>query len=214
MATLCNDMTIGKLNSMINSTVVKLITDFISNGFGVKHPGSNELAVDLRGFHLGNTTQPFRTELLMPNKEPVAFIDERRAYSADGYSVNLSALVDDQANAIIEIFDTLHALKSQERYHRVTLRAIVTSEDPDFINGAFDFPQNWNVYDSETENGQLCIRLDTTFTVSALSVDDAIETAIAHPPTLNLDGLSDDKVQVEFWVDSDQPDVMLVGTAI
>lgn len=208
-----NSETPNITQTLLLTAFKKTIRHLIEDGFGVYHSGANTRALDLRGFALSSIPSEFNHELLMPNSERIAFLDEDHAYSEDGLIANTNWVIGSQLEQLEYIFDTLHALKEKPCCYQVILRAVITSEDEEFIHSSRLYPQPWVEYDRKTTDGQLSIRLDTTVTVttvSGASIDDAIEAAISDAPSLGLEEFNDEHVQVEFWVDKNQPDIILV----
>ncbi len=190
----------------------KSIRSLLDQGFGVPHLFARSNALDVRGFHLDSAYEQFRVELRMSADDPIAFIDETHAYSDSGLSVSLEWLVLERLGPLSDVLCALNDAAQKDRYYAVTMRATITSEDPAFIDDhPFNFPSSWSVYDHEINNGQLCVRLDTVVTVYASSIPDAVNAALAQPPSLGLENKTDEQVQIEHLVDTSQPDVMLIG---
>ncbi len=85
-----------------------------------------------------------------------------------------------------------------EQEYDVIVRAIVSMKEP--IPPIIEWNKAWDVYEHESSNGQVTVRLDTVIRLKANNKQEALERAKISPPPLGVDL----EMDVNFWVDTDQ----------
>lgn len=196
-------MSLTQKLSAIRTAAVDTIKELISKGRGLQHPNFNDMVLDLRDFHLNNRDPRYRNEILFPDNYRVLYISGTTAYDENDNARSLDSVFDASLGPLCEVLDIIGTAELPT--YEVVLRAIVIIDDA-LLPDVFEFPAEWTVTESDTEDGRRTIRLDTLYTCQATSIAHSVSLATDHPPSLGLDDIDDFDVHVQFWVDTEQAD--------